>query len=153
MKFSENVLSTIKNDLDRDFFQSDTSTYYHSLRVGNAMEQLHPLRYDLNVLALLHDVINCTNFTIDDLKAKYKNLFHYELGDETAAAVFVSLDALSKRKDETYGEYIGRVKTNENASRVKILDLADDIYTLTFYGEDNTDLLKNYVEAMKTLTE
>ena len=153
MKFSENVLSTIKNDLDRDFFQSDTSTYYHSLRVGTAMEQLHPLRYDLNVLALLHDVINCTNFTVDDLKAKYKNLFHYELGDETSAAVFVSLDALSKRKDETYGEYISRVKTNENASRVKILDLADDIYTLTFYGKDNTDLLKNYVEAMKTLTE
>ena len=153
MKFSENVLSTIKNDLDRDFFQSDTSTYYHSLRVGTAMEQLHPLRYDLNILALLHDVINCTNFTVDDLKAKYKNLFHYELGDETAAAVFVSLDALSKRKDETYGEYISRVKTNENASRVKILDLADDIYTLTFYGKDNTDLLKNYVEAMKTLTE
>jgi len=153
MKFSENVLSTIKNDLDRDFFQSDTSTYYHSLRVGTAMEQLHPLRYDLNVLALLHDVINCTNFTVDDLKAKYKNLFHYELGDKTAAAVFVSLDALSKRKDETYGEYISRVKTNENASRVKILDLADDIYTLTFYGKDNADLLKNYVEAMKTLTE
>ncbi len=153
MKFSENVLSTIKNDLDRDFFQSDTSTYYHSLRVGTAMEQLHPLRYDLNVLALLHDVINCTNFTVDDLKAKYKNLFHYELGDETAAAVFVSLDALSKRKDETYGEYISRVKTNENASRVKILDLADDIYTLTFYGKDNADLLKNYVKAMMTLTE
>ena len=156
-KFSENVLSTIRKDLDRDFFKPTDEnfnyTYYHSLRVANAVEQHHPLRFDLIVLAYLHDVIEDTGFTLDDLRFKYRNLFHYELGDEVTDAFFKSLNALTRRPDETYMDYISRVKEDENARKVKILDLSDNIYNCAINKNQElmVSLKERYIKALTYL--
>jgi (p)ppGpp synthase/HD superfamily hydrolase len=85
---------------------------------------MHPIRvmaqlwgYDERMVAILHDVIEDTDVTLDDLRqAGYP--------DRIVAAV----DAISKRKevDEPYSQYILRVKENPLATMVKIADLRDN---------------------------
>ena len=156
-KFSENVLSTIRFDLDRDFYniknENSTYTYYHSLRIANAVEQHHPLRFDLIVLAYLHDVVEDTEYTIEVLRNKYKHLFHYELGDDVTEALFKSLDALTRRPDETYMDYIKRVKEDENARKVKILDISDNLYNCATNKNQElmVSLKSRYIKALEYL--
>lgn len=90
---------------------------------GGAPYILHPLRVMLNceseaakVCAVLHDVIEDTNITLDDLKAE-------GFTDE----IITILDCLIKRTGESYDEFINRVITNEIACRVKLADLADNM--------------------------
>ena len=90
---------------------------------GGAPYILHPLRVMLNcksetakVCAVLHDVVEDTNITLDDLK---------DVGftDEIRTA----LNCLTKRKGENYDDFIDRVLTNETACWVKLADLADNM--------------------------
>ncbi|OPY28909.1 MAG: bifunctional (p)ppGpp synthetase II/ guanosine-3',5'-bis pyrophosphate 3'-pyrophosphohydrolase [Methanocella sp. PtaU1.Bin125] len=85
---------------------------------------MHPVRVmaqlwkeDERMVAILHDVVEDTHVTLDDLrKAGYP--------DRIVAAV----DAISRRKDagESFSQYIRRVKTNPLATKVKIADLRDN---------------------------
>jgi hypothetical protein len=62
--------------------------------------------------SVLHDVIEDTDVTIDDLvEAGY------------SAAVVTAVDCLTHRGDETYEDYIDRVARDDVARRVKIADL------------------------------
>lgn len=90
---------------------------------GGAPYILHPLRVMLNceseaakVCAALHDVIEDTNITLDDLKAE-------GFTDE----IITILDCLTKRDGESYDYFIDRVLTNETACRVKLADLTDNM--------------------------
>lgn len=83
---------------------------------------LHPIRVAMRLetiaertVALLHDVVEDTPVTVDEI-AK-------EFGGTIARAV----DALSRRKTETYEEYILRVKQDPLAVVVKLADLADNM--------------------------
>ncbi|RPJ35331.1 MAG: bifunctional (p)ppGpp synthetase/guanosine-3',5'-bis(diphosphate) 3'-pyrophosphohydrolase [Planctomycetaceae bacterium] len=85
---------------------------------------MHPVRVmaglwgdDERMVAVLHDVVEDTDVTLDDLRKK-------GYPDHIVAAV----DALSKRKDikEPYSHYIQRVKANPLATKVKIADLRDN---------------------------
>ena len=85
---------------------------------------MHPIRvmaqlwgYDERMVAVLHDVVEDTPVTLDDLrKAGYP--------DHIVGAV----DAISRRKDagESFSQYIQRVKKNPLATKVKIADLGDN---------------------------
>ena len=84
---------------------------------------LHPLRVMLQVeadieriVAVLHDVVEDTAYTLDDL---------HRLGypDEAIEA----LHRLTRRDGEPYEAYIGRVAGNPIARRVKLADLADNL--------------------------
>lgn len=66
------------------------------------------------VVAWLHDVVEDTRFTL-----KY---IEREFGVNTAAAV----DAVTHRKNESWANYLCRVKGNEIARKVKIADLIDN---------------------------
>lgn len=84
---------------------------------------LHPLRLmmqfkeeELQIIALLHDVVEDSLFTLDDLKRKgFKK------------TTIEAIDALTKRVSESYQDFIGRVAKNELARKVKILDLKDNL--------------------------
>ena len=85
---------------------------------------MHPLRvaaqlwgYDERMVAVLHDVVEDTEVTLDQLR-------HAGYPEHIVAAV----DAISKKKDanEPYSSYIRRVKANPLATRVKIADLRDN---------------------------
>jgi (p)ppGpp synthase/HD superfamily hydrolase len=83
---------------------------------------LHPLRVMMHVegqeaqiVAVLHDVIEDTSVTADDLRRAGFN-------EEVVAAVL----CVTHRKDESYADYVVRCKGNEVARQVKLADLADN---------------------------
>ena len=80
---------------------------------------LHPLKVAFKVrgiesktVALLHDTVEDTYITLETLK---KSGFPRN--------IILAVDRLTKRKDETYAEYLSRVKHNRLAKDVKIADL------------------------------
>ncbi len=110
---------------------------------------LHPLRMMARVhgeaermAAVLHDVVEDTPYTLDQLRA---------LGypEEVVAAV----DCLTRRETETYEQFIERVKTNRIARRVKLADLEDnmDVRRLSDVTDRDRERLARYRRAWAAL--
>jgi (p)ppGpp synthase/HD superfamily hydrolase len=119
-------------------------------RAGNPYI-LHPLRLMCNVnsdterfIALLHDVIEDTDYTVDDLRQR-------GYSEEIVEAV----DCLTRRNDETYEEFIQRIKPNPLARRVKLADLRDnmDIRRLGLLQDKDLERLQRYQNAWFELTK
>lgn len=70
----------------------------------------------LKIIAVLHDVIEDTEWTLDMLR---------EQG--ATEPVIAALDCLTRKENESYGEYIKRVMTNRDACEIKICDLEDNM--------------------------
>ncbi len=84
---------------------------------------LHPLRVMLackdelsRICAVLHDVVEDTETTFDDLR-----------NEGFSNEVIEIVDCLTKRSGEKYEDYIARVLTNEIAMQVKLADLNDNM--------------------------
>ena len=84
---------------------------------------LHPLRLlikaksnEERIIAILHDVIEKTNISLADLKNKGFD-----------QNIISSIDSLSRRRNESYIEYIKRLMQNKISVKIKLLDLADNI--------------------------
>ena len=84
---------------------------------------LHPIRislvftdWRLRVIALLHDVIEDTDYAIKDLPISLKS-----------PEIVDAIEAITHRKDEPYLKYIDRVKENTLARAVKIKDIRDNL--------------------------
>lgn len=95
------------------------------------------------VVALLHDIVEDTDITLDDLK---EMKFDSEIVD--------AVDAITRREDETkYFDFIERVKKNDIARIVKIYDLEDnmDITRLNMFGDYEQKRLKKYWYCWKYL--
>jgi (p)ppGpp synthase/HD superfamily hydrolase len=110
---------------------------------------LHPIRLMLRVpdepariVALLHDVIEDTPTTMDDLRAA-----------GYPEDVLAALDCVTRRHDETYEEFIDRIAPNELARRVKLADLADnmDLSRLPEITEKDRNRLERYKAAWAKL--
>lgn len=71
------------------------------------------------VVALLHDIVEDTDYTLEDLRS-------YGFGDTVVDAV----DAITRRDGETYWDYIWRCGQNEIARAVKLFDLTDNSRTI-----------------------
>jgi (p)ppGpp synthase/HD superfamily hydrolase len=83
---------------------------------------LHPLRVMLSlqteeerVVAVLHDIVEDTNWTLDALAINFPR------------SIVSAVDALTRRSEETYKAFIARAAQNELARRVKIADLKDNL--------------------------
>lgn len=72
----------------------------------------------LRQIAWLHDVVEDTKITLEDLR-----------GLCFSARVVMAVDALTKREDESYDDRIKRCCMNPDAVRVKIADIAHNIPT------------------------
>jgi (p)ppGpp synthase/HD superfamily hydrolase len=68
------------------------------------------------IVGVLHDVVEDTGVTLDDLGAA-------GFGDQVCEAV----DCLTRRKDEPYESMIARVAANPLARSVKLADLEDNM--------------------------
>lgn len=84
---------------------------------------LHPLRLMFSskneveqIVAVLHDVIEDADVTLDYLR---KEGFSEE--------ILSALDALTRRKAESYDEFISRIISNKTACHVKLADLSDNM--------------------------
>ena len=125
----------------------------HAGQVDKAGEDYfnHPKRvadnfYEDNdiIVALLHDVIEDTEITLEQLKEEGFN-----------DAVLAALDAITKREGESYDQFIERVKDNPIALKVKLADLRDnmDILRLPVLTEKDLQRIAKYHKAYKYLEQ
>ena len=87
----------------------------HPARVAHAVSQDVPENTDALVVAWLHDVVEDTGVTLDDLRLMGFN-----------DVVVEAVDAISKRHREAFEQYYDRVKANPVALVVKWHDVADN---------------------------
>ena len=110
---------------------------------------LHPLRVMLKMTgdeemaaALLHDVIEDSTFTAEDLCRA-----------GIPAPVVEAVTCLTRTAGETYARFIDRVRGNRLARAVKIADLEDniDVLRLERLGQEDLERVARYHEAWHRL--
>ena len=121
----------------------------HPIRVANAVFMMTK-DHRLYQAALLHDVIEDTELTLDELATTHN----------CPPAVLDMVDLLTKREGETRAEYLTRLKTGNNraASLIKILDSFDNamltpsaIEYLKSKGKDPIAEQNKYLDTAKEL--
>lgn len=99
----------------------------HCLRV---MNNLHTRDKELQSIAVLHDCVEDTEWTI----TKFRN-------NGFSERVLTALDCLTRRKEEGYlSEYIKRIALNKDARLVKLADLKDNSDITRLKGLTKKDL-------------
>ena len=111
----------------------------------------HPLRMMMKmktaeekITAVLHDVVEDSSITINDLRK-----------EGFTENILKAVDALTKRKGESYKTSIERVKKNPLAVKVKIADLEDnmDIRRLKRITEDDRKRLNRYLKYFREIKQ
>ncbi|MGA2229969.1 MAG: HD domain-containing protein [Tepidisphaeraceae bacterium] len=111
---------------------------------------LHPLRVmffcetvNERIVAVLHDVVEDTGRTFDDLR---------KLG--FSEEIIAALDCVTKREGENYEQFVERAAGNPIAKQVKLADLRDnmDVRRLPGISERDMERLAKYLKAWKRLT-
>jgi hypothetical protein len=94
------------------------------------------------IVAVLHDVIEDTPWTVDDLRAE-------RFSEEILAA----LDTVTKRDSEAYEAFVKRAAGNPIGRRVKLADLYDnsDMSRIPSPTEKDYARLKKYKKAIALL--
>ncbi len=112
---------------------------FHPYHVAEQLDE----EYDICV-ALLHDIVEDTDVTIEDLT-------NAGFPEEIVEAVRL----MTKTKGEDYFEYVRRIKGNPIARKVKLQDLAhnSDPTRLVNGREKNMEQLEKYSKARKILLE
>lgn len=105
---------------------------FHPVRVANRLDESDETGI---AVAYLHDVVEDTRFTLDDLRKGFS--------DEIVDAV----DAITRRKGEKYFDYIRRLSSNPIAKRVKIADLQENL------SQGDLSLSTRYYKALKILED
>jgi (p)ppGpp synthase/HD superfamily hydrolase len=105
----------------------------HSLRVMLRLETEHE-----QMAGVLHDVVEDTRYTLDDLR-------HLGYPD----AVVEAVDCLTRRPDETYEQFVERAIANPIARQVKLADIEDnlDVRRLPEITEQDRERLNRYIQA------
>jgi len=112
---------------------------------------LHPLRLMLEqttevrrMAAVLHDVVEDTDVTLDDLR---------EMG--YSEEVVTAVDALTRRDGEAWEDYIERVASVPDAVVIKRADLTHnmDLRRLPEVKDSDLDRFRRYVYAWRRLGE
>lgn len=110
---------------------------------------LHPVTVALSqttdaakCVALLHDVVEDTDYTIDDLKA-----------DGFPQEVIEAVQLLTHNKSENYFDYVMAIAENDLAKSVKLADLAhnSDLSRLPNVTEKDIKRVEKYKKAIEYL--
>ena len=112
---------------------------YHPIHLAEQMTT-----EDTVVCALLHDVVEDTLYTIDDLRA-----------EGFSESIIRALALLTHDKEQPYMEYVERIKRNPIAKAVKVADLKhnSDISRLGGVDEKTLERLEKYRAALAVLEE
>jgi len=96
-----------------------------------------PLR---KVIALLHDIVEDTDVSIDDVY------------DMFGIVIFDAIDSLTRRKNEKYEDYIIRLSNNSLAKDIKIADLEENLHSAKYCYKGRYDtLIPRYENALSYL--
>lgn len=98
---------------------------------------------DLWVVALLHDILEDTDYSLEDLKANY------------CQEIVDAIVALTRMEGESYMDFIRRISLNEMAVKVKLADLKDnmDVTRLKSLERDDFKRIEKYHKAWRFLNE
>lgn len=129
------------------------NTHKDQLDKGGYAYILHPLRMmmrlrtddeELMAIAILHDAVEDSDLTIMDLT---------KMG--FPIRVIAGVDAMTRRDDETYDQFIKRCAMNPDAKRVKREDLRDnsDITRLKGLRQKDFERLEKYSRAFMYLSD
>ncbi len=93
------------------------------------------------IVALLHDVVEDSDITIDYLSQYFSE------------EVMVALKILTKNENDDYVEYIKRIKTNKLATKVKLKDLEhnSDLTRLDEITDEDRKRAIKYINAIRYL--
>ena len=117
--------------------KSNTPYIFHVLRV------MHSVNTDeQKITALLHDVVEDTDWTFDKLKQE-------GFSDEIVEAI----DSVTKRKGEDYFTFVNRSKNNVIGRIVKIADIKDNLNIKRIEKPTDKDFerMKRYRKALRIL--
>lgn len=117
-------------------FRRDRVTPYfnHSMTVADKVSKYG---YEYVCVAYLHDVLEDTNVTSNDLIA---NGFTQNIVE--------AVELLTKKETQTYDEYLHGIRSNKLARRVKIADMLSNL------GDDPTDKqIVRYAKGLLYLVE
>jgi guanosine-3',5'-bis(diphosphate) 3'-pyrophosphohydrolase len=116
---------------------------------GGAPYILHPIRVMLSlssipaqITAILHDVVEDTDITIDDLRR-----------EGFAESILEAIEALTKRKGEDRISAAHRAAQNQIACAVKLADIADnmDLSRIPHPTEEDYDRIREYEQVRAIL--
>jgi (p)ppGpp synthase/HD superfamily hydrolase len=109
----------------------------HSMRVMQAATT-----EDESIVAVLHDLIEDTPHTINDLR-----------NDGFPEHIIQAIDCLTRRNLETYEQFIDRIKINPLAVKVKRLDIADNMNLdrIPNPTKEDYERIEKYREALENL--
>jgi (p)ppGpp synthase/HD superfamily hydrolase len=97
---------------------------------------------DVQIVAILHDVVEDTDVTFDELR---------ELG--FSENVLGALDSVTKRPGEKYMDFVARSKNNPVGRVVKLADIADNLEDQSALDPDEADFLKKRYEKARAFLE
>lgn len=128
-----------------------TIAHKGQLDKGGSPYILHPLRLMFamhneteKICAVLHDVIEDTEITLDYLR-----------NEGFSEEVLSALDALTRRSNETYDEFIRRIIKNKIASNIKLADLSDnmDLSRISNPTQKDYDRIEKYRRASNLILD
>ncbi|MFZ1320016.1 MAG: phosphohydrolase [Ignavibacteria bacterium] len=95
------------------------------------------------IAGILHDLVEDTKWTFKDLEREGLD-----------SEIIYALRCLTKKNDETYDEFIDRVKTNQLATRVKLNDLEDnlDVKRISLLTSKDTERINKYLKSYRLLS-
>lgn len=129
------------------------ATLAHENQIDKAGEPyiFHPLRVmlsleseDEKICGVLHDVIEDTNITIE-----------YLIKQEFSNEIIQALEALTKKENENYDDFINRVLGNKLACYVKLEDLNDnmDLSRIKNPSEKDFKRVEKYKKAKEKIIQ
>lgn len=87
--------------------------YLHPLRIAAHFQELNDA--DAAIVACLHSLVEDTSCSLGYLEDRYPE------------GIVDAVDAITRREDETYRQYIKRLCRNDIARRVKVEDIKDNL--------------------------
>jgi (p)ppGpp synthase/HD superfamily hydrolase len=143
MNLKEQLNRAIEIAIEAHSGQLDTNNgrpyIEHPFRVMNAGYTLQE-----KIVGIMHDIIEDTEWTLEQL-----------IKEGFSPSIVDAVDAMTRRDNESYDEYILRLQKNPIAVRVKINDLSDNMDIKRWDEIQYHELarLQKYLEAYKKLTE
>lgn len=124
---------------------------YYSVDV-DLLEHFDIPFHGVQEVCLLHDVIEDTSFTMEEIKEIYK-----EQGFEQYFTLYIeeALSLITHDKSENYDVYVLKCMQNRTASLVKLLDLNDNsnVLTLNKLSKRRYERTVNYLKNIKHIND
>ena len=108
--------------------------------------------YGVEEVALLHDVLEDTTVTLDDIGYIFEK---YGFWDYYVTYIEDPLKLITHNKKESYETYMQAVIDSPTASLVKMLDMQDNInmFTLDKLGDEEVNRCIKYIKCTKILND